>query len=414
METETIAEREREEQPRDAEGAEPDPVAGGVSEERPVTEPEVASEAPVATPLARRSGSERLQSLDAFRGLTIFGMLLVNNVALGGATPHQLLHAHWNAGIHLADLVFPWFLFIVGVAIPYASASHRKKGLPFWSYSVKALGRCVTLIFLGCLIDSALSKRALFDLDVLQLIGLAYLVGALLYELPRAARLGIAALFLVGHWWAIKHLSVGGLPAGGFTETDNLIFHVNQLYLGQYHLNGLVSVIPTAALVLIGTAVGDLLREQWPAGRRLLFLVGGGVLLALLGALWNLDLPYNKPVWTASYILEAAGTGTLTLAAFYGVMDVLKWRWWAYPLLVFGSNAIVAYVAPILVKVFILREWTWHVPDGGRRVLEQAFLLHSIHRWGRVPGGWIYTLGYIGVWWLVLWVLYRKKLFLRV
>lgn len=139
----------------------------------------------------------RLVSLDAFRGLTIALMLLVNNTALDTATPIQLTHAPWNGGIRLADLVFPWFLFCVGVAIPFASASFAKRGLPVWRYDLKALSRAVLLILLGCLIDSSLAKHPILDLGVLQIIGLAYLVGALLYELPSLRRGLLAALFLV-------------------------------------------------------------------------------------------------------------------------------------------------------------------------------------------------------------------------
>ena len=141
----------------------------------------------------------RLVSLDAFRGLTIAGMLLVNNIALDERTPAQLTHAPWNGGIRFADVIFPWFLLIVGVAVPFSAASARTKGTAWWRFSGRVLGRVFALVFLGCLIDSSLLKQPVFDLNVLQLIGLAYGVGSLLYALPIWLRLPVALGLLAGH-----------------------------------------------------------------------------------------------------------------------------------------------------------------------------------------------------------------------
>ena len=368
--------------------------------------------APVPAPAP---GSGRLVSLDAFRGLTIVGMLLVNNTALDSGTPRHLTHAAWNAGVHFADLVFPWFLFIVGVALPYAAASFRKKGLPRRAYVGKVLGRCLTLFLLGCLLTSSIARQPVLGLDVLQLIGLAYCAGALLYELPPLPRLGVAAALLIGHWAAIRFLPVPGMDPGTFTQEANAIAFLNSNYLQEWGLKGLVSVIPTTALVLIGSGIGDLLRrEALTPVKRLAALAGAGLVLASVGWLWSLDLPFNKPVWTASYILFSAGLGALALAIFYGVLDVAGWRRSAFPLVVFGSNAIVAYVAPILVKIHVLQEWTLPTLEGSRQTLQEALLQAAVEQFGRNTGGWAYTAGYIVTWWLVLLVLYRKQWFLRV
>src|SRR5262249_35042789 len=116
----------------------------------------------------RQGPMGRLTSLDAFRGLAILGMLLVNNVALDTSTPAPLTHAAWNGGIHLADLVYPWFLLIVGVAIPLSAAASRARGIPTWKYDLKILCRAVTLVLLGCLLESSQLKRPTFELGVLQ------------------------------------------------------------------------------------------------------------------------------------------------------------------------------------------------------------------------------------------------------
>jgi predicted acyltransferase len=362
-----------------------------------------------------KQGTRRLASLDAFRGLTILGMLLVNNAALDTATPAQLTHAGWNKGLHFADMVFPWFLLIVGVAIPYAAASYKRRGLPPGKRDLKVFSRAVILVLLGCLVNSSLARRPLFDLGVLQLIGLAYLVAALLYELSPRRRLILAAVLLVGHWAAIRFLPVPGVGVGVFSESKNFINHLNEVYLDRYGLTGLISVVPTSALVLIGTVLGNFLRrESANEMRKAAHLMAGGLALAVVGWLWNLDLPFNKPVWTASYILSAAGWGTLVLGLFYLLIDVNGWRAWAFPLIVFGMNAITAFVAPILVKVHFLREWVWSMPDGSHLPLGEAFMNFLFTHAGRIAGGWLYTFSFILFWWAVLYWMYRKQVFWRV
>ena len=361
----------------------------------------------------------RLLSLDAFRGLTIAGMLLVNNIALDTRTPAQLTHAPWNGGIRFADVIFPWFLLIVGVAISYSAASAKEKKTPLWRTDLKVLGRVLALVFLGCLIDSSLAKQPLFDLNVLQLIGLAYGTASLLYALPLSRRMAVAFGLLVLHGAAIMYLPVPGIGAGVFREDANLIQHLNQTYLSALHLDGLISVIPTAALVLIGSAFGDLLRWDIKPLPKIPFLLAASALLIALGWAWHFSLPYNKPVWTASYILLTAGLGGAVLTALYTLIDVagVKWpplRWSVFPLIVYGSNAIAAYVGPILVKVLILREWTWRLPGGVRENLEQTWLHAAVAHLGPYWGGWAYTLAYLGIVWLVLLELYRRKIFLRV
>jgi predicted acyltransferase len=353
-----------------------------------------------AAPVKTDAGADRkrLVSLDAFRGLTIFGMLLVNNIMLDTATPRQLRHAGWNEGLNFADFVFPWFLFIVGVAIPYAVASHRKKGLPLWNYDLKVLSRAATLVFLGCLIDSSINRRP-----------------AMLYELPITRRVFLAAGFLVAHWAAIKYLPIPGVGVGVFTPSQNIINHFNQVYLQPYHLNGLFSVVTTSALAILGTVAGDILRsEPDNRPRKVGYLALGGIILTLLGWLWSRDIPFSKPLWTSSYVLYSAGLGALVLSFFYLVMDVKGWRWWAFPLVVFGMNAIVAYVAPILVKVYIFQEWMWKMPDGSNLPIGVAIPHWFYVHFGRVPGGWAYTMSYILVCWIVLLQMYRKKVFVRV
>ncbi|MCE5240148.1 heparan-alpha-glucosaminide N-acetyltransferase domain-containing protein [bacterium] len=381
----------------------PDPAVAAAAGAPPAT----ATDAPPQRP-------PRMMALDVFRGLTILGMLLVNNIALDTATPAQLVHAGWNAGLTFADLVFPWFLLAVGVAIPYSAASARRRHMPIWQYDLKVLSRAATLVLLGCLIDSSIVRAPYFDLGVLQLIGLAYLVAALLYELPALRRGLLAAMLLSAYWAIIRFLPIPGAGTGLLTPQTNIINHLNQTYLAPFHLNGLLSVIPTGALVLIGTALGDVLRGDRLPSRKVALVLGAGAVLALVGIIWSHDLPFNKPLWTTSYVLYSSGLGALLLGFLYLILDVNGWRAWALPLVVLGMNAIFVYVVPILVKVYILQVWTWKLADGSHLPLGVAFMHYWFEAAGRIGGGWGYTLSYIAFWWLVAAWLYRKKIFLRV
>lgn len=363
------------------------------------------------------TASRRLISLDAFRGLTILLMFLVNNMALDTATPPQFLHAAWNKGVHVADMVFPWFLFCVGVSIPFSSSGFHKEGVPPLPrrYVLRILRRTAALIFLGCLIDSSIAHHPVFSLDVLQLIGLAYMAGAFLYGLPAWRRLLVASFLLAGYCAAIKFIPVPGVGTGVFEEERNLIKYLNVTYLNTVHLRGLPSVVPTAALVLIGTVSGDIFRKKdAPAPWKMTWLVVSGIVLVACGMLWNASLPFNKTVWTPSYILLTAGFAMLVLAFFYFFMDVKGWRMLARPLLFFGSNAILAYVAPILVKVLILQMWQVKNAAGKVVSLQQWLMDACFTHAGRIAGGWLYTIAYIFFWWMILWIFYKRKIFLKV
>ena len=366
------------------------------------------------SPASTTSKSKRLVSLDAFRGLTVVLMLIVNNLALDTFTPDAFTHAGWNQGLRLADYVFPWFLLCVGLSVPFSFASFKKRGLPSWRYDLKILGRAVGLIVLGCMINAAISRQVVFTLGVLQLIGIAYLLAAYAYELPAFRRGLIASFMLIGYGLAIKFLPIPGAKAGTFTESVNFIDHINRAYLLPFNLDGLFSSIPTAALMIYAGLVGDgLMSPQLDHLKRMVLMLTVGV--AMVGAGWavNTVLPYNKPVWTPSYLLLTGGAGILLLCAFYLFTDALKWNKWPYLLLVFGSNAILAYVLPVFCKVMIFSVWTIKA-KAGKITVQEALLDSLVNRFGRLTGGWAYTAFYIGCWWVILLVLYRKKVFLRV
>lgn len=367
------------------------------------------------------SKARRLVSLDAFRGAVIAGMLVVNNVPWTNATPRQLMHAPWGQGVTFTDMILPWFVLAMGVAIPQSHAAHGSVWLRMW----RIARRAVLLVALGVLIDSLEARQLALNIDVLQLLGLSYLVAAALGGLPVVARLAAAAGLLGGYAGLLAFVPVPGAAPGVLSESHNIVRYLNDTYLTRYHVAGLLSVAPAAALALIGGAAGEVLRRGvlWgvPDERRAIHpalavaAVGlGGLALAAGGWVWGAVLPLSKPLWTPSYALLAGGFGLALLAGFYALADVAGWRPVAAPLAVLGVNAIVAYVAPILFKLLVLDAWQARTAAGAFVSLESAIIASLVARVGTVPALWLYTGAYVAVWWLVLVPLYRARIFVRV
>ena len=357
---------------------------------------------------------KRFLSLDVLRGLTIFLMLLVNNIALDTNTPGQLLHASWNSGLTLADFVFPWFLFCIGVSIPFSRASFLKKPRWGWLYELKIVRRAALIFLLGVIIESSIARQPYLSLGVLQLLALAYLASAFFYDLPFIRRILLAALMLGLYWALLKYLPIPGIGAGIFEADRNIIAHFNSTYFRQFNLSGLISVVPTAALALIGTLFGDILmKDTKNEAVKTLSIILFGTVIAVLGYLWGLDVPLNKSLWTPSFILLTGGSAAVLLGFFHIFADIFNWKYLFLPLTVFGSNAIFAYAAPILVKTLILENWHINI-WGGQSISVQQWLYSCFFgSFGRINGGWLYTIAYVSVWWLILMLMHIRKVFIR-
>jgi predicted acyltransferase len=368
---------------------------------------------------ATRSATVRLSALDAWRGLTIVLMLLVNNVTLGTLTPRQLQHAPWGGGITLTDLVFPWFLFCAGAALPFSLAAAQKAGFVGWKLISKLATRTVLLYLVGCLVTSVAEHRFTLGLGVLQLIALASFFGGLVSLLHVRWRIAVAAALLIGYDIFLNLYPVSGLR-GLFSEDLNPVKTINDVLLSPWGLRGLISVIPTTALVLLGSVVAQPLKDRRARSRGLStpwLLLAAGMTMTLLGWLWAQHLEFNKAVWTPSYVLYTSGLATLGMLAFYLLADSGH-RWsgagqsnWGQrllaPLTIPGRNALFAYVAPILVKIWILMDWNvnW---AGTPQPIQGALLALARSHFGAWYGGWLYTLGDILAIWLGLAYLARR------
>jgi len=267
---------------------------------------------------------QRLLSLDAFRGLTVAGMILVNNPGDWGHIYAPLEHAPWN-GWTPTDLIFPFFLFIVGVSITFALGQSAGSGSQEGVIG-KILKRSLTLFLLGLF----LNFFPKFDITtvripgVLQRIALVYLACSLIFlkTTPRQ-QLYILAGLLVGYWFLLTVVPVPGVGYANLEPTTNLAAWLDRIIITPAHVykatkvwdpEGLLSTLPAISTGTLGLLVGTWLRSNRPATDKVAWLFTAGCLLTLAGLLWNGFFPINKALWTSSYVLLAGGLAMLGLA----------------------------------------------------------------------------------------------------
>jgi predicted acyltransferase len=386
-----------------------------------------ATQAPTPTPAAP---TPRVVSLDAFRGLTIAAMVLVNNPGSWSAVYWPLDHAHWH-GWTPTDLVFPFFLFIVGMALPYSRRTTAGQ----------ALGRAGLLFGLGVF----MAAYPRFDLatvripGVLQRIALCYLAAwAVRRVLDVRGQAILAGTLCVVYWLLMTRVSVPGVGPPSLEPDTNLGAWLDRLLLPG-HLwkqsrtwdpEGLLGTLPALATTLLGALGGEWLRtERSPeaktvgllAGGRLLApdtkpagLLGGGLLLALAGLAWDQWFPINKSLWTSSYVLFTAGMAACVFGLVYWVCDVRGHAAWARPFVAYGRNAILVFVASgLLLKTLILVK----VPGpGGTSLSLQSYVHRTLFgSWlPPYPASLAHAIAHVVGWGLVVWALDRRRVYLTV
>jgi predicted acyltransferase len=354
-----------------------------------------------------RSG-ERLLSLDVFRGITIAGMILVNNPGSWAHVYPPLLHAEWH-GWTPTDLVFPFFLFIVGVAMSFSFGA--RTGGPALR---KILVRSLVLFGLGLFMAAypRFDPTHLRIPGVLQRIALCYLGASLLVlHASRKALYWILVLLLGGYFVLLR---------GDLSVDGNLSARVDRFLLGS-HLwkptwdpEGLLSTLPAIATTLLGYLVGERLRAAENGHETAPTLFTAGWALILAGLFWSIWFPINKNLWTSSYVLFTAGAALQFLAGLYWVVDVKEWRSWTQPAVVFGRNAIAVFVLSGLVaKSLILYKVSRE--DGSLVSLYQLLYENAFASWaGPLRGSLLFALATVLFWWLAMLLLYRRRIFLSV
>ena len=373
-------------------------------------------------------GGERLRSLDVFRGATIALMILVNNAGDWGKTFAPLLHARWH-GWTPTDLVFPFFLFILGAAIPFALGGNRvAPGGDRRAVHRKILRRAALLFALGLLLIwfpyyTVVWGRARIP-GVLQRIALVYLAAAFAYLHLRARGRAVLALtLLAGYWAAMKLVPVPGFGAGDLSPAGNLAFWIDHQLLGQHvwryspgpgDPEGILSTLPAIVTGLAGVLTGELLRSARAPRRKLALMLAWGASGAVLALALAPLFPINKNLWSPTYVIFTAGAALLALAAAYALIDLAAVTRWARPFEVFGTNAIAAYVGSgVLARLL----GVVHVPDAaGGTVTLQRWLFAHLYA-ATLPdyvASLAWALTHVAFWWLVCAALDRRRIYLKV
>ncbi len=365
---------------------------------------------------------KRLESLDALRGFDMIfimgGASLIAAIAAlfpdsstWGFINEQMEHAQWE-GLRHHDTIFPLFLFIAGVAWPFSLQNQLDKGKSQRDIRLKVVRRGLMLVLLGLLYNGLLN----FDFanlrfcSVLSRIGLGWMFGALIYMAVKNNRIRIAivAAILVGYWLVMAFIPSPDAPVGAdiFSKEGSIACWLDKVVLGahsfrpEYDPEGLFSTIPAIGTALLGMLSGEWVRMENVSGnKKALGLFVSGVAMAIIGWLWNFVFPINKALWTSSFVCAVAGYSLIMFAIFYYVIDVKGWRKWAKFFVVIGLNSITIYMA----QRFGLLDGIQHqvfdgcinlAPENLRRVAEEI--------------SWIATC------WLFLYILYRKRIFLKV
>jgi predicted acyltransferase len=385
----------------------------------------------VATaPPSGPGSAERLQSLDFFRGLTIAGMILVNNNGDWKVAYPPLLHSQWN-GWTPTDLVFPFFLFIVGVSMVYSFRTRLARGESRGSIMMHAVRRAAILFAIGVFVINSFPNR--YNLShiriegVLQRIAVCYLISAafVLWSGVRGQIVAIAAC-LIGYWILMRYVSVPGygIPTHDIPLLDpdrNLAAWLDRkllmghLYEGTRDPEGVLSTIPAIASSLLGVLTGEWLRSNRTALSKAVWMLMFGVVGLAAGKFFNIWFPINKKLWTSSFVLFTAGFALVLLALCYWALDVRKLRGrWTMPALVFGMNAIGAYV---LSEVLAATLDSWQINQAS----DVVSLQEIIYGWFSSSGtastantSLAYSISFVLVCWIVMWLLYRKRIFLKI
>jgi predicted acyltransferase len=366
----------------------------------------------------------RLTSLDVFRGLTIAAMVLVNNAGNWNAVYPPLLHAAWD-GWTPTDLVFPFFVFIVGVAIPLAFEKRKVAGGSQRALYLKIFRRTLVIFLLGLTLNAfPFTTNNLTQLripGVLQRIALCYFFAALIFLKARVRTQAIiAAALLVGYWLVMKTIAAPGFAAGDLTMEGSLASWVDRTLLAghtykpMYDPEGLLSTIPAIATALFGALAGQWLMQRREALDKVAGLFAIGALCVIVGFVWDWAFPINKALWTSSYVMFTGGLALQLLALCCWAIDVKGYRRWAQPFVVFGVNALALYVLSSLMAKALL---VINAPklDGSMGDLKTFIYERMLATWlSPINASLAFALGYVLLWWLLMWVLYRRKIFIKV
>lgn len=368
--------------------------------------------------------SQRFFALDVFRGMTIALMILVNNPGTWSNIYAPLRHAKWH-GCTLTDLVFPFFLFIVGAAMRFSFAKFDFK--PSREIYSKIFWRAVTIFIFGILLNAFPFIRQDWNWDnfrimgVLQRIGLAYGISAVLvirFSLKNLWK--IIPFTLIAYWlllWGFGGADPYSLETNLIRKFDMLIFGASHLWRGTgiaFDPEGLFSTIPSIITILLGYGVGVMIQTNDGQRKDLVKkMLLAAIKLIGLGLLWSIFMPMNKQLWTSSYVLYTAGIATVILAILVWLIDIKGYKTVFHPFIIYGTNSLFVFVgsglwAKTILKVQFLLN--------GESVSGYSYLYKTIFLplAGDLNGSLLFALTHVIMWWVILYWLYRKKIFIKI
>ena len=383
--------------------------------------------------LAEKSPIKRLLALDVVRGITIAFMIMVNNNG-GPGSWHFMNHASWN-GLTPTDLVFPTFVFVVGVSVVFATDARLARGTARAQLARHTAIRTMVLIILGIIVNSFpffhLAHMRFYG--VLQRIAVCYLVVGLFYLWDQRASTKWVALAgcLIGYWILVRWVPIPGIGMPGrdvpFMDVEkNLVSWLDQQVF-PYHLylyspdhnvrdpEGLLSDLPAIGTALMGILAGIWLRSKRSVGSKTAGLAIASLCSLVVGYLWSLEFPLNKNMWTSSFVLVAGGYSLAVLTFAHFTVEQMNWRkGWTWPWLVFGSNAIAAYMFSELVPGIL---YNIHVtgPNGKPTELLSWIAMNTV---SHIPNphwaAFAFSVSFTAFCFIPVWILYRMKIFLKI
>ena len=369
------------------------------------------------------SDSNRILSVDIFRGLTIAAMILVNNPGTWSAIYDPLEHAEWH-GMTPTDLIFPFFLFIVGMSITFAYTKKKEAGINADVYK-KIISRSLKLYFLGFFLAGFTLTFPYFkDLSeirlpgVLQRIGVVFFIASLLFlHFNWKVLLGIFITILIGYWLVMTQIPING-ELSLLTKESNLasvvdlkILTVDHMWKELYDPEGILSTIPAIATTIFGMFLGMiLLNKNRSKQEKLKYFIIIGIVALVIGYVWSTIFPLNKALWTSSFVLVTGGWASLIFAVIYYIADILGHSDWGKPAIIFGSNAITVF----FLSSFMAKTFAWARFDDGQSV--HGYLYEALSSVITNPefSSLLYAIIVITFYFFIALILYKKKIFIKV
>ena len=366
--------------------------------------------------IAEPKAFQRLLSLDAFRGFTIALMIVVNDPGSWSQVYAPLLHAKWN-GITPTDLVFPFFLFIVGVSVVLAYSKQLKLGTNKKAMYKKIVIRSLKIFGVGIF----LSLFPSFDFEnlrvagVLQRIAIVFFASSFLFlnaDWKTLAKIGTVTLVL--YWIIMAFIPVPGIGVASLAPGENIAAWIDsyllpgRMYQGTWDPEGIFSTFPAIVTGITGMLAGIMIISDKPLDRKIIWLFTLGFFAFILGGMWDWFFPINKNLWSSSFVLYTSGVASMTLAACMFIVDVLHIKSWTRMGRIFGANAITVYVIAGMLPIL-----TRNVKIGGYSI--SSLFMDGFVSLGMEPklASFLYSITFALICYIPAYILYRKKIFIK-